>query len=100
MKAANRYVDYESFDKDGDGLLSPSELHISIIAAGYETSYGGADDVCGPSVWGHQGALLGGGPKVDGVGFEPEGRHACRGSGCAGPTTTPDASRRSGATRC
>ncbi len=73
LKAANRHVDFRSFDKDHDGRLSDSELRVSIIVAGYETSYGGEDDVCGPSVWGHNGALLSGGTKVDGVFFEPEG---------------------------
>ena len=73
LKAANRHVDFRSFDKDHDGHLSDSELRVTIIVAGYEASYGGEDDVCGPSVWGHNGALLGGGTKVDGVFFEPEG---------------------------
>jgi M6 family metalloprotease-like protein len=73
LKAANRHVDFRSFDQDHDGHLSTAELHVSIIVAGYETSYGGEDDVCGPSVWGHNGALYSGGTKVDGVYFEPEG---------------------------
>ena len=99
LKAANRHVDFRSFDKDHDGHLSDSELRVTIIVAGYETSYGGEDDVCGPSVWGHNGALLGGGTKVDGVFFDPKAE-AWRGSGCAAPTTTPDACRPSGATPC
>ena len=37
-----------------------------MIVAGYETSYGGALNVCGPSVWGHQGGLTAGRPELDG----------------------------------
>src|SRR5215210_5529129 len=37
VKAADPYVDYASFDSDKDGQLSVSELHITVIVAGYET---------------------------------------------------------------
>ena len=67
VAAADPYVDYKSFDKDGNGVLSPSELHITIIVAGYETSYGGSFDTCGNSVWGHQGGLYDSAPKLDGT---------------------------------
>ena len=42
-----------------------SELRVTIVAAGYDTVYRGEDDVCGPSVWGHQGGLHGDAPKLD-----------------------------------
>ncbi len=67
VKAADPYVDYASFDTDGNGVLSPTELHVTVIVAGYETSYGGSLNVCGPSVWAHQGGLSGAAPKLDGT---------------------------------
>ena len=48
-------------------VLSVSELHVTVIVAGYETSYGGELDVCGNSVWGHQGGLYKAAPKLDGT---------------------------------
>ena len=48
-------------------MLSPTELHVTVIVAGYETSYGGSLNVCGPSVWAHQGGLSGAAPKLDGT---------------------------------
>jgi len=57
--AADPYVDYSRFDADGNGYISSSELHITVIAAGYETSYGGASASCTPGIWGHQWSLGG-----------------------------------------
>jgi hypothetical protein len=37
--AANQYVDFAQFDVNGNGVLSPTELHIIIVVAGYERSY-------------------------------------------------------------
>jgi M6 family metalloprotease-like protein len=67
VKAADPYVDYASFDTDKNGSLSVSELHVTVIVAGYETSYGGAGNVCGNSVWGHHGGLYGSAPELDGT---------------------------------
>jgi M6 family metalloprotease-like protein len=67
LKAANPYVDYRSFDKDRDGVLKLSELRVTIVVAGYDTSYSGEDNVCGPSVWAHQGGLYESAPKLDGT---------------------------------
>jgi len=67
VKAADPYVDFKVFDANKNGVLSPAELHITIIVAGYETSYGGMSNVCGPSVWGHQGGLYDAAPKLDGT---------------------------------
>jgi M6 family metalloprotease-like protein len=93
LRGADRYVDYQAFDKDKDGRIAPAELRIAIVAAGYETSYGGAGDVCGPSVWAHQGALLDGGPKVDGMQFDRDagtmiGEWMCRTSDNPGHMST------------
>ncbi|MBD2759734.1 M6 family metalloprotease domain-containing protein [Yimella sp. cx-573] len=66
IRAADPYVNYASFDSNGNGTIEPAELHITVIAAGYETSYGGSP--CGKSVWAHQWAIGGGvaAPTVDG----------------------------------
>ena len=72
--AANPYVDYASFDTDDDGALSPQELHVTVIVAGYETSYTGANlPTCGPSIWGHQWDTAGLTPHPDGTFVGGEG---------------------------
>lgn len=55
MKAADPYVDFAAYDTNGDGFVDPFELHVTVIAAGYETAY--ANGPCGKSIWGHQWAL-------------------------------------------
>ena len=70
IEAADHYVDFASFDTDDDGNLDTDELHITVITAGYETSYSGEENVCGPSTWGHQWDLDSAGvvpAAVDGV---------------------------------
>lgn len=64
--AANQYVDFSQFDRDGDGNLSPAELHIIIVVAGYERSF--SSSPCGASVWGHHWGLGGSvaAPVLDG----------------------------------
>lgn len=66
--AADPYVDFGAYDTSGDGYLEPDELHIVVIAAGYETSYGGTSASCSPSIWGHMSGLSSGNtPTVDSV---------------------------------
>jgi M6 family metalloprotease-like protein len=69
VRAAEPWVDFASFDTDGDRVITASELHVTVIAAGYETGYtGGAPEAaCGPGVWGHQWETFGRTPTVDGV---------------------------------
>lgn len=70
ISAASAYVDFKTYDTNNDGELTTDELHITVIGAGYETSYSGPDDVCGPSIWGHQWDFTSNGvsaPTVDGV---------------------------------
>ena len=55
INAANPFVDYSSFDKDGNKALSASELHIVVIVAGYEASYSATNSQ--PAVWGHKWSL-------------------------------------------
>ncbi|MBM4262276.1 MAG: M6 family metalloprotease domain-containing protein [Deltaproteobacteria bacterium] len=64
--AANQYVDFSQFDLNGDGVLSPTELHIIIVVAGYERSY--TSSPCGASTWGHRWGLSGSvpAPTLDG----------------------------------
>ncbi|MEW6717070.1 MAG: M6 family metalloprotease domain-containing protein [Chloroflexota bacterium] len=70
LVAADPYINYSSYDTDTDGYITPKELHVVIVAAGYETAYGGSVNACEPSVWGHQWDLGWGGvdaPNLDGV---------------------------------
>lgn len=65
--AADPYVNFASFDTNGNGYLSANELHITVIPAGYEASYGSVPSG-GKSVWGHQWTLTSAQqPTIDGV---------------------------------
>ena len=89
IEAADDYVDYASFDANHDGELTTDELHVTVIGAGYETSYSGPNpaSVCGSSIWAHQWRLAEasstGAPTVDGVavgdsGYTTFGEWHCR----------------------
>ncbi|MBE0595946.1 MAG: M6 family metalloprotease domain-containing protein [Desulfuromonadales bacterium] len=47
--AADPFINFAPFDRDGNGYLSGEELNIVVIVAGYEASYG----IGSPSVWAH-----------------------------------------------
>lgn len=49
--AADPYVNYASFDTNGNGTVDNHELHVTVIAAGQEASCCAA---WGKSVWGHR----------------------------------------------
>lgn len=51
--AAAPYIDYASYDANGDGAVAPSELAIVIIAAGYEASTVASGANYEPGVWAH-----------------------------------------------
>jgi M6 family metalloprotease-like protein len=70
IAASDPWVNYASFDDDGDGYLNSNELHLLVVARGYERSYGGANVCTGAgSVWAHHWWLSGAVPPpvVDGV---------------------------------
>ena len=43
IKAAEPYVDFSSFDKDGDGIISNDEMAVLFIIAGYESAFSGSN---------------------------------------------------------
>ena len=67
---AGPYVDYASYDTNDDGEITTDELHITVIGAGYETSYSGPGNTCedGPSIWGHQWDFASGGIEAPVIG--------------------------------
>ncbi len=65
LRLADPYIDYSRYDKDGNGALTPDELLLMFIIAGYEDAFSGGEH---PAVWAHQSCTLGGdAPVLDGV---------------------------------
>ncbi len=93
IQAADSTVNFASFDTNGDGRLAPNELHVTVIAAGYEGSFG---NTCGQTVWGHRWAIGGFGvtaPVVDGKtvgadGYTQFGEFHCDASNAPGHMAT------------
>jgi len=54
MAAADPDVNFAAYDTDGNGRISSDELHITIILAGYEGSYGNSPT---PDTWRHHWSL-------------------------------------------
>ncbi|AJQ94979.1 putative Zn-dependent protease, contains TPR repeats [Gynuella sunshinyii YC6258] len=46
-------VDFSLYDGNGDGRVSPQELALVFVVAGYENAYGGAS-APRPNIWAHQ----------------------------------------------
>ncbi|HEX8101983.1 MAG TPA: M6 family metalloprotease domain-containing protein [Solirubrobacteraceae bacterium] len=61
--AANPFVNFASYDTNGNGQIDSNELHITVIPAGWEASSNCAQ----PSVWGHKYGAYDYTPTVDGV---------------------------------
>lgn len=64
---ADRYIDYARYDADGNGTITPKELAIQIVVAGYDASARMPAD--GKSVWAHAWFIPSGSielPVVDG----------------------------------
>lgn len=67
LQLVDTYVNFSTFDKNWDGMISYDELHIMIIVAGYETAYGGSSGSCTPNIWGHAWSFVWDAPIFDGV---------------------------------
>ncbi len=50
--AADPFVNFASYDTNGDGAIARRELHVTVIAAGCEFSFGPMPAGC-KAVWGH-----------------------------------------------
>ncbi len=60
MSAADQYINFANYDSDRDQSIEPNELHITVIAAGYEQA------TCNTqSVWGHRNVMYGTPPTLD-----------------------------------
>jgi M6 family metalloprotease-like protein len=67
--AADPFINYASYDANGDNSISPQELSIVLIVAGYENSYGGDTYAAQPRVWGHKWSVSS--VNHDGVSLSP-----------------------------
>lgn len=52
LSLTNGSVDFSAYDTNANGTVSPDELSVVIITAGYENAYGG-DSALTPRAWGH-----------------------------------------------
>jgi M6 family metalloprotease-like protein len=57
IEAADPYVDFASFDRDGDGGIARDELGVVVVTAGWDSSYGGYKANYSPANWGHRWSL-------------------------------------------
>ena len=64
LEAADAHIDFSDFDANEDDSVTPSELSVVFIVAGYENSLGGAN-APKPRTWGHAGGFTA--TEVDGV---------------------------------
>lgn len=58
LQAANAHIDFNQFDSNRDGQLSPRELGVVLMVAGYENAYGGAG-ASEPNIWAHKSEMIG-----------------------------------------
>lgn len=62
--AADPYINYASYDNNGDGYISANEIHIMVAVAGFEYAYSSNT----PGIWAHHWDLNSVGvPTLDGV---------------------------------
>ena len=64
LEAADAHIDFSAFDANEDDSVTPSELSVVFIVAGYENSFGSAS-APKPRTWGHAGGFTA--TEVDGV---------------------------------
>ena len=57
-------INYAAFDNNSDNVITPNELHIVVVVAGFEAAYGGTAPA--PRTWAHRWALPGNGISLDG----------------------------------
>jgi immune inhibitor A len=60
----DEYINLKAFDRNGDAVLSSSELSIVLMVAGYENAYGGSS-APEPRVWAHKSDISG--ISLDGI---------------------------------
>jgi M6 family metalloprotease-like protein len=67
INTADPFVNFAAFDTNHDGYVSVDELHIAVVAAGYENAYV-VSTPCGKMIWAHEGSFNdSSAPLVDGV---------------------------------
>ncbi|MGE5404949.1 MAG: M6 family metalloprotease domain-containing protein [Candidatus Saccharibacteria bacterium] len=64
LTAADSFVDFGLYDTDGNGSISPWELHVLTVVGGYDRAY---SNTWSPCVWAHRGAFSSGAPVLDNV---------------------------------
>jgi M6 family metalloprotease-like protein len=57
IEAADPYVDFAAYDRDGDGGIARDELGVVVVTAGWDSSYGGYKTTYSPANWGHRWSL-------------------------------------------
>jgi M6 family metalloprotease-like protein len=62
---ASPYIDYSTYDSNGNGAISYNELQIIYIVAGYEDAYSGG--TMAPGIWAHSYCLPSIAPELNGV---------------------------------
>lgn len=67
LEAANEYVDFKSYDKDGNGYVDYDELAIAFIIAGYEHAYSSGRLSAMEAFGTHAHYTSGGGIRLDDV---------------------------------
>ncbi len=64
--ASDQYVNYSQFDSNGDENITPDELGVIIVVAGYESATQACNNVSNNRVWAHQYGFASNPPVVDG----------------------------------
>jgi M6 family metalloprotease-like protein len=66
LAAADPFIDYGAYDRDGNGYIGYNELQVIFIVAGYEDAYSGG--TVAPGIWAHSYCLSSSvAPQADGV---------------------------------